>query len=84
MKKNPLGAALSKARGDKTVTPATGATDTRGDKPTKFKNPDYIQTTVYLPRTQHKALKVALIQDELEFSDLIEQLIDGWLEGRKK
>ncbi|HKQ76727.1 MAG TPA: CopG family transcriptional regulator [Blastocatellia bacterium] len=83
MKKNPLAAALNKARGDK-AAPTAGATEPKGDRPTKFKNPDYIQTTVYLPRTQHKALKVALIQDDLEFSDLIEQLIDQWLEGRQK
>ncbi len=83
MKKNPLGAALSRARGAKaSKTSATVKPDE--DKPTKFKNPDYIQTTVYLPRTLHKPVKVALIEDELEFSDLVERLLSDWLASRKK
>jgi hypothetical protein len=53
------------------------------EKVVKFRNPAYIQTTVYLLRTQHKRLKKALIDDEEEFSDLIERLLEQWLQSRK-
>jgi hypothetical protein len=43
----------------------------------------YLQTTVYLPRDLHKAVKVALIQDEREFSALVESLLSEWLKTRK-
>ena len=49
----------------------------------RFKNPDYQQTTVYLRRDTHKALKIALAQDERGFADLVEELIEQWLKARK-
>jgi hypothetical protein len=82
MKKNPLGAALSKARGSKKPAEAAAPAE---EKPTRFKNPDYVQTTVYLHReTVHKPLKVALAEDEREFSELVESLLADWLKSRKK
>lgn len=47
-------------------------------------DPDYMQTTVFLPKTMHKELKVALAQDEQEFSALAESLFAEWLAKRKK
>lgn len=49
----------------------------------RFKNPDYIQTTVYIQRDTHKALKVAMAEDEIGFADLVERLIEEWLQARK-
>lgn len=69
---------------DAAAAPDPQASHAKPDKPKKFKNPDYLQTSVYLPRTMHKPLKVALAEDEQEFSDLVETLLAKWLESRKK
>lgn len=50
----------------------------------RFKNPAYLQTTVYLKRGTHKALKIALAQEEKGFADLVEELIEQWLQSRNR
>lgn len=62
----------------------SGQTEEKTGKGTKrYKNPDYVQTTVYIHRDTHKALKIAMAEDEIIFSDLMEKLIDDWLQARK-
>lgn len=79
-------ARLKKARAGEQAQPVEPrpAPAEQGEKPTRFKNPAFVQTTVYLHReTVHKPLKVALAEDEREFSELVESLLAEWLESRK-
>ena len=46
-------------------------------------DPDYLQTTVYLPRTLHHAVKVAMAEDNVELSGIVERLLAEWLKSRK-
>ncbi len=48
----------------------------------KHKNPDYIRTTVYLPKHLHRKLRAAALADNLEMSTVVEQLIQKWLQSR--
>jgi len=48
----------------------------------KSKNPDYQRTTVYLPKSIHKKLKVAALDDDREISDIVESLVADWLRSR--
>lgn len=57
--------------------------ETKEEKPVRFKNPDYIQTTCYLQKDVHKKLKIAMAEDEIGFADLIERLVNEWLQARK-
>jgi len=48
----------------------------------KNKNDQYVQTNVYLPRTVKTAVKIELLKQERQLSDLVESLIREWLEQR--
>lgn len=59
----------------------------------KSKDPAYQSTTIYLKKKTHAKAKAALLtanaevetsDDKTDLSDLIEQLLTGWLEGRGK
>jgi hypothetical protein len=52
-------------------------------KKTKSTDPDYVRTTVYLPKRLHKQLKAAAAEEEREMSDVLEELVDQWLKSRK-
>jgi hypothetical protein len=43
----------------------------------------YVSTTIYLDRDVHKQVKLAMIDDERELSELTEELLRTWLERRK-
>lgn len=47
----------------------------------KRSDPDFEQVTVYLRRRTHLDIKKALLDrtDRLDFSDLVEELLQGWL-----
>ena len=45
----------------------------------KSANPDYMRTTVYLPKKMHKKLKAIAIEEEKEMSSIVEELISAWL-----
>lgn len=47
----------------------------------KSSNPDYQPLTVYIRRNTHRKVKKALIDKEQDFSDLIEGLLNSWLES---
>ena len=43
----------------------------------------YVSTTVYLDRDVHRLVKLAMIEDDRELSELAEELLRAWLESRK-
>ena len=47
----------------------------------KSKDPDYQRTTVYLPKALHRKLRATAIADDREMSDVIEELVQQWLEN---
>lgn len=46
-------------------------------------DPNYLQTTIYIPKDLHKAVKLAMIEDNLELSSIVETLLSEWLKSRK-
>lgn len=52
-----------------------------GRPPGKRSNPDYEQATIYIRRDTHRAVKVALLQQEdgRQFSELVEDLLQKWV-----
>ena len=51
-------------------------------KKAKGSDPDYIRTTVYLPKQLHRRLKAAALDEEREMSEIVEDLVSQWLESR--
>lgn len=56
----------------------------RGRPTGKRSDPDYEQVTAYIRKNTHKDIKIALLQDGQgrEFSELVEDLLSGWLKSR--
>lgn len=56
----------------------------RGRPAGKRTDPEYSQVTAYIRKNTHHAVKVRLLQEgqDREFSELVEQLLDGWLRGQ--
>jgi hypothetical protein len=52
-------------------------------KKTKSTDPDYVRTTVYLPKRLHKQLKAAAADEEREMSEILEGLVEQWLQSRE-
>ena len=50
----------------------------------KRDDPDYKQALAYVRRDTHKRVMGALIEDEREYSELVEELLTEWLKRRKK
>lgn len=48
----------------------------------KSANPDYTRTTIYLPKSMHKKLKAIAVEEEREMSQIVEELIEAWLETK--
>lgn len=45
----------------------------------KSTDPDYVRTTVYLPKKLHRKLKLAAAADERQMSDIMTELLEKWL-----
>ncbi|MEB3219621.1 MAG: CopG family transcriptional regulator [Nostocales cyanobacterium 94392] len=45
----------------------------------KSTDPDYVRTTVYLPKKLHRKLKLAAAADERQMSDIMSELVEKWL-----
>ncbi len=70
------------------------ARDESGEAPTagirakrrrgKRRDPDYQQITAYIRKDTHLKVKIALLEKERgkEFSELLEELLDGWLASK--
>lgn len=50
----------------------------------KSTDPDYVRTTVYLPKQLHKKLKAAAADEEREMSDIAAEAITLYLEQRRE
>lgn len=48
----------------------------------KGKDPNYQRTTFYIPKDIHREFKMAALEDDLEMSDIVEDLISQWLRER--
>lgn len=44
---------------------------------------EYTQASAYIRRDVHKRVKSALVDEEKEFSELVEELLVEWLDSRK-
>jgi hypothetical protein len=49
----------------------------------KGQNPDYTRTTIYLPKSIHRQLKAAALEEEREMSEIVTELVRQWLEKEK-
>ena len=52
----------------------------------KSSNPDYAQVLTYIRRDTHNAVRAALIFDEQkrDLSDLVEELLAGWIKNNSR
>jgi hypothetical protein len=48
----------------------------------KRRDDEYKQISAYIRKDTHQRVKIALIQEEREFSELVEELLRGWLNER--
>lgn len=72
--------ALFGAAKPKEQTPALA--EPKPAKKSKSTDPDYVRTTVYLPKRLHKQLKAAAADEEREMSEILEGLVEQWLKER--
>jgi hypothetical protein len=47
----------------------------------KSSNPDYTQTTFYLPKELHKHLKVIAAEQDRDMSSIVEEILNSWIES---
>jgi hypothetical protein len=45
-------------------------------------DPDYRQVSAYVRKDTHQKVKMALLKEDLEFSELVEDLLRDWLAKR--
>jgi hypothetical protein len=64
--------------------PTTELTSSKPARKSKSTDPDYVRTTVYLPKQLHKQLKAAAADEEREMSDVVKELVEEWLKSRNK
>ena len=48
----------------------------------KRSDSDYRQVSAYIRKDTHQEVKIALLQEEREFSELVEELLRDWLKSR--
>lgn len=48
----------------------------------KSKDPHYQRTTIYIPKPLHRKLKAIAAEDDREISDIVETLVQDWIEER--
>ena len=48
----------------------------------KRSNAQYRQVSAYVRKDTHRKVKMALLEVDREFSELVEELLDGWLTSR--
>lgn len=62
--------------------PAPETEQTKSTKLSKSKDPNYIRTTVYLPKELHRQLKSVAVSDEQEMSQIVEESLVQYLKSR--
>jgi hypothetical protein len=60
-----------------------GRRASRKKKIAKRDHDDYKQALAYVRRDTHRRVMARLAEDEKEYSDLVEELLTGWLDARK-
>jgi hypothetical protein len=55
---------------------------TRAANVGKRSDTDYKQVSAYIRKDTHQQVKIALLREEREFSELVEELLSGWLVER--
>ena len=74
---------LLKARDrDDTVRRGGRGERTRAASAGKRSNDAYRQVSAYIRKDTHQQVKIALLQEEREFSELVEELLNGWVRAR--
>ena len=53
-----------------------------GSPPGKRSDGEYRQVSAYVRKDTHRKVKMALLEDERQFSELVEELLRGWLASR--
>ncbi len=48
----------------------------------KRSNDEYRQISAYIRKDTHRRVKIALLEEDREFSELVEELLSEWLELR--
>ncbi|MBV6621480.1 MAG: CopG family transcriptional regulator [Rivularia sp. (in: Bacteria)] len=48
----------------------------------KSTDPDYVRTTVYLPKKLHRSLKLAAAANDRQMSDIMTELLEKWLSDK--
>jgi len=61
----------------------TENTKTVGRPKGKRSNPEYTQVTSYIRKETYKQVRRELLDNEREFSGLIQELLEEWLQSRK-
>jgi hypothetical protein len=81
---NRFAGLFSTARVTQPVEPASVRKEKKeAERTTKSTDPTYQRTTLYIPKTLHRQFKSATIDDDQEMSEVMEKLIQEWLESRK-
>lgn len=57
-------------------------TDTRATSLGKRSNADYRQVSAYIRKDTHRRVKMALLEEDREFSELVAELLENWLDER--
>ena len=71
------GDGVNHGRGDGDVARAEG-----GGGGGKRSNAEYRQVSAYIRKDTHRKVKMALLEEEQEFSELVGQLLEDWLAMR--
>ncbi len=71
---------LFSAARNKTQETSSESTTTKDTKKSKSRDPDYVRTTIYLPKRLHQKLKIAAVQGDKDMSEIIEGLVDTWVQ----
>ncbi len=74
---------LRKPKGHTVKTPQLQTT-TAGRPRAKRSDPEYQQITCYMRRDTYVAARKRLLDEDGEFSDLVEELVSKWAGGQRK
>jgi len=50
----------------------------------KSTDPDFLKFTTYIRKDTHRAVKVKIVEQGREFSDLVEELLSAWLQRQQQ
>ena len=75
---------LLRPKGHTTKTPQLQTAAVMGRPRAKRNNPEWMQVTCYIRRDTYIAARKRLLDDDGEFSDLIEDLVGKWAAATRK